>query len=347
MRMIKERLSVHMADALVVPAVSCVMYGASAAVLGFSIHKLRREDELTEKISNMGVVGAFIFAAQMINFTIPGTGSSGHICGGMLASAILGPYAGFITMSAVLIIQCLLFADGGILALGCNVWNMAFYSCLLGAIVFWRPILKSNPSKHKIMLASTLGCVLSLQLGAFSVVLETTASGITELPFGVFVGVMQPIHLAIGVVEGIITGVILSFVYEARPTLLDSLNVSADRTRKDVPRKKILAVFLVLTVVIAGGLSLAASALPDGLEWSIEKLTGSTELETNGSLYSITENLQNITSIFPDYSLPGRDDSLGTSFSGIVGAVLLVVIFAAVCFIVKLSLRRKAANEQN
>ena len=91
----------------------------------------------------MGVMGAFVFAAQMINFTIPGTGSSGHLCGGMMLTALLGPYAAFLTMIGVLLIQCLLFADGGLLALGCNIWNMAF----LRVFSWIFPVLASNDEK--------------------------------------------------------------------------------------------------------------------------------------------------------------------------------------------------------
>ena len=115
----------HMADALVAPAVAGTMYVCSAAAAAYSVKKVRLEND-PKKIPVMGIMGAFVFAAQMINFTIPGTGSSGHLCGGMLLTALLGPYAGFLTMIGVLFIQCLLFADGGILALGCNIWNMAF-----------------------------------------------------------------------------------------------------------------------------------------------------------------------------------------------------------------------------
>ena len=111
----------HMADALIAPAVGGAMYVCSAAAAGYSIKKVREEND-PKKIPVMGIMGAFVFATQMMNFTIPGTGSSGHLCGGMLLSALLGPYAGFLTMIGVLLIQCLLFADGGILALGCNIW---------------------------------------------------------------------------------------------------------------------------------------------------------------------------------------------------------------------------------
>lgn len=195
----------HMADALVAPAVATTMYLCSAAAGGYSVRQVRALNE-PKKVPVMGVMGAFVFATQMINFTIPGTGSSGHLCGGMLLSALLGPYAGFLTMIGVLLIQCLLFADGGLLALGCNIWNMAFYGCFIGALLIWKPMMRRGASKKKIVAASVLGCVLTLQLGAFSVTLETLASGITELPFQTFVAVMQPIHLAIGLVEGLITG---------------------------------------------------------------------------------------------------------------------------------------------
>ena len=124
----------HMADALVAPAVAGTMYVAAGAAAAYSIKKVREEDD-PKKIPVMGVMGAFVFATQMINFTIPGTGSSGHLCGGMLLSALLGPYAGFLTMIGVLLIQCLLFADGVLLALGANIWNMAFYGCFMGALL--------------------------------------------------------------------------------------------------------------------------------------------------------------------------------------------------------------------
>ena len=80
----------------------------------------------------MAVTSALVFAGQMINYTIPGTGSSGHLCGGMLLSSLLGPQAGFLSMVVILTIQCLFFADGGLLALGANCWNMAFYGCFVG-----------------------------------------------------------------------------------------------------------------------------------------------------------------------------------------------------------------------
>ena len=183
----------------------------------------------------------------MINFTIPGTGESGHLCGEMLLSAILGPFAGFLTMIGVLLIQCLMFADGGILALGCNIWNMAFYGCFIGEMFIWRPIMNRCMTKKRIIAASIIGCTLTLQLGAFSVVLETLFSGISELSFEAFVMAMQPIHLVIGMVEGLITAAVLCFIYDARPELL--CNSESDFGKKQGRFTYRQTILLVTTVM--------------------------------------------------------------------------------------------------
>ena len=326
----------HMADALLSPAVAGTMYACSTAVAAYSVTKIRKEDDQT-KIPTMGIMGAFVFATQMINFTIPGTGSSGHLCGGMLLSAMLGAPAGFLTMIDILLIQCLMFADGGLMALGANVWNMAFYGCFIGAMVIWRIVMKNGASKKKIMAASIIGCVVTLQLGAFSVTLETLASGITELPFTAFVSVMQPIHLCIGLVEGIITGAVLCFVYEARPELL--WGIEAVDKKEKMPYKKVLAILLAM--IIAGGLSLVASSLPDGLEWSISKITGATEVESTGGIYSFFAGIQDKLAILPDYGFKSSDTIAGTSFSGIVGGVVVILLCIVCCNLFKF-FRKKA-----
>ncbi len=325
----------HMADALVSPAVAGTMFVCSGVVAAHSIQKLRHEDEKIVPV--MGIMGAFVFAAQMINFTIPGTGSSGHMTGGLLLSAILGPYAGFVTMIGILLIQSLLFADGGLLALGCNVWNMAFYGCFLGALL-WRTVMKSGISKKKIIITSIVGCLLSLQLGAFSVCIETYASGISSLPFSAFVGVMQPIHLAIGLVEGVITAAVLCFVYEARPELLH-----VKEKENKLSTKGFIGSIFGAFVVIGGLLSLVASSFPDGLEWSIQKLTGSTELESSGTLYVLSEKIQSITSLWPDYSFKSSQSALGTSFSGIIGGLIVI----GLCFVVVKLIKRSVKADES
>ena len=320
----------HMADALVAPAVAGTMYVLSTGAAAVSVKKVREEND-PKKIPVMGVMGAFVFATQMLNFTIPGTGSSGHLCGGMMLSAMLGPFAGFLTMIGVLLVQCLLFADGGLLALGCNVWNMAFYGCFVGALLIWRPIMKKGATRAKIIAASILGCVLTLQLGAFSVSIETLLSGVTELPFGVFVGTMQPIHLAIGFVEGLITSAVLIFVNEARPELLWGVGEASAKEGKLSLKKTIIA--LAAAALVCGGVvSLFASAFPDGLEWSMEQVAGTSELEAAGSAYETAASIQDTTSLLPDYAFPGSESAAGTSFSGIVGALIVVGISVGACY---------------
>lgn len=326
----------HMADALISPAVGTVMYTASTAVAAYSIRKVRLQND-PKRIPLMGVMGAFVFAAQMINFTIPGTGSSGHLCGGMLLTALLGPHASFLTMIAVLLIQCLLFADGGLLALGCNVWNMAFYGCFLGYFLLWRPLTRRTMSRRRILAASIFGSMATLQLGAFSVCLETLLSGVSALPFGLFAAAMQPIHLAIGLVEGLITAAVLIFVYESRPELLMG---SQGEKRNRFSLRKTLAILAVLALVTAGGLSLAASAYPDGLEWSMERIAGSADLEAEGQAYETAAAIQDTTALLPDYTFPESGSSAAASVSGIVGAIAVVAVCIGGCLLFRLFRRR-------
>ena len=339
----------HMADALLAPAVAATMYVASGVTAGVSVHKLRKDDE-EQKLPVMAVTAALVFAGQMINYTIPGTGSSGHMCGGMLLSALLGPQAGFLSMIVILAIQCLFFADGGLLALGANVWNMAFYGCFIGYYLIWRPIMRSNlfsgmggkgAARAKIILASILGCVITLQLGAFSVCVETSLSGITELPFGVFLGIMQPIHLAIGLIEGLITTAVLLFVYESRPELLRDMNASAPGKKNSL--KTTVIALAIVAAIVGGGLSLMASSNPDGLEWS---LFGNAEAGYSQNLGLDEENygvqsdaadkaaaIQEKTSFLPDYAFADSDSAAGTTVSGLVGSAIVAAIAVLICLI--------------
>ena len=342
----------HMADALVTPVVAGTMYACSGAAMAYSIRKVRLEND-ARKIPVIGVMGAGVFAAQMINFSIPGTGSSGHLCGGMLLSAVLGPEAGFLAMIGVLLVQCLMFADGGLLALGCNIWNMAFYGCFIGAMVIWRQIMKRGISKRKIAAASVLGCMVTLQLGAFSVTLETLASGVTELPFAAFAAVMQPIHLAIGLVEGLITAAVLCFIYEARPELLWGHTGWAGCGQKQGEEGKkgrftykgTVAALLAAAAVTGGLLSLAASSDPDGLEWSMERVAETSELEAEGRAYEMAGRVQETTAVLPDYAWKNSESAAGTAFSGIVGGAAVILLCVGCSFLFRFFRNRAAKNE--
>lgn len=323
----------HMSDALIVPAVAATMYVASSTATAFSVKKVRIEND-AKKIPVMGVMAAFVFAAQMINFTIPGTGSSGHFAGGLLLAVLLGPYAGFLAMVSVLAIQALIFADGGILALGCNIWNMAFYACFIGYLFIYRPLTKNRLSNGRIMIGSVLAGIVTLQLGAFSVVLQTYLSGISELSFLQFVAAMQPIHLVIGTMEGLITGAVILFVKNARPELLE-----LDAKNQKMGFLQFLVLCSVMIVMIGGGLSLVASKNPDGLEWSVEKVTGESEVAPNHANEGAVEQakrLQNFTAFLPDYSFEGKDSKAGTSFSGVFGALLVTGVVSGSLILVRL-----------
>lgn len=196
-------------------------------------------------------------------------------------------------------------------------------------------------SKKKIIISSILGCVLTLQLGAFSVSLETVASGVTELPFLAFVATMQPIHLAIGFVEGLITAAVLVFVYEARPELL-YIGKQAGFVQNKYSFKKTLGVLAVAAAAIGGILSLFASSHPDGLEWSIERLTGATELPVSGGIYQITSAIQQATSLLPDYAFSNSDSVFGTTFSGIFGGIVVIAFCFVLCRLLKFFSRKSS-----
>ena len=332
----------HMADALLAPAVAATMCAASATAAGVSVRQLRRDDE-PQKLPVMAVTSALVFAGQMINYTIPGTGSSGHMCGGMLLSALLGPQAGFLSMIVILTIQCLFFADGGLMALGANIWNMAFYGCFVGYYLIWRPILRGRSgmgTRARVIAASLLGCVVTLQLGAFSVVLETTLSGITELPFGAFFALMQPIHLAIGLVEGAVTAAVLIFVLDSRPALLRDVDGAGEGKRS---LKATVIILAAVAAVVGGGLSLLASSNPDGLEWA---LFGNEEagyganmgldeerFGTESAAADRAAAIQESTSFLPDYAFADDDGPAGTTVSGLVGSAMVAGAAVLICLV--------------
>ena len=331
----------HMADALLSPEVGGTMIAVSAAAVGYAVKKISKDGLDEKKIPLMGVMGAFVFAGQMINFTIPGTGSSGHIGGGILLAALLGPYPALIALASVLLIQCLFFADGGLLAYGCNVFNMGVCTCLLAYLWIYKPIARRGVDTKNVFFASVAAVVLGLQLGAFCVVLETYLSGVAELPFKAFLLLMQPIHLAIGLVEGIVTSAVLCFIYSARPELLVS-TVQETKLAKGLSTKKVVAALLVLTALVGGGLSLFASAYPDGLEWSMEGVAGTAELERDGPVHKTMGGMVGVTAFMPDYSFAGDEEgsSVGTATAGIVGSVITLALTGGLGFAVG-ALRRK------
>jgi cobalt/nickel transport system permease protein len=334
----------HMADALLSPAVGGAMWAASAGTIAYCSAKVRQEPD-DHKVPLMGVLGAFIFAAQMINFTIPATGSSGHIGGGLLLTILLGPHAAFLTIASVLVVQALFFADGGLLALGCNIFNLGFFPAFIAYPLIYRRMVRGGVGQRRLTAAALITAMVGLLLGALGVVLETVASGVSSLPFSTFVTLMLPIHLAIGIVEGVVTATVVTFVCRARPEILHCALES--RPLGSHPLRPVLATFLVVALLTGGVLSWFASNNPDGLEWSIARVTGKEELKGAGAgIHSRLSALQEKIAILPDYAFRKQDtvkpegaapaggavsdNRAGTSLSGIVGG-LITLALALLC----------------
>jgi cobalt/nickel transport system permease protein len=329
-----------MIDALISPAVGGVMAAVSVGVGTLSIAKVRKDELADAKLPLMGVAGALVFAGQMINFTIPATGSSGHIGGGILLAGLLGGFPAFLAIAAVLIIQCLFFADGGLLALGCNIFNMGVIPCMILYPLVFKPLIAKGITAKRLSAASIIAVIAGLELGAFGVVLETQISGITALPFGTFTALMLPIHLAIGAVEGIVTAAVLVFVWKMRPEILEAAQ-GRSRIGGSVSTRKVLVTLAVLAVIVGGAVSLFASANPDGLEWAMEKV-GAAELEANGGVYDGALNVQEKTAFLPDYAFASNPDSIaGTTVSGIVGAGLVFAVAGAAGLIITIVKKQK------
>lgn len=327
----------HMYDALLSPVVGGIMTATSGTAIGYSVKKISGDRLDEKKIPMMGVMGAFVFAAQMINFTIPGTGSSGHIGGGILLAALLGPFPAFLTLASVLLIQCLLFADGGLLAYGCNVFNLGVCTCLFAFQLIYKPIVKRGMNRKNIIFASVASVIMGLQAGSFCVVLETTASGITELPFQAFVLLMQPIHLAIGLIEGVVTAAVLCFIYNLRPEILESA-VTTEKIPKNRSIKRVLITFLVATVLVGGFLSLFASSLPDGLEWALERTATEEEPKKESAVHEAADQIVDTTAVMPDYDFENENEndtsSMGTAVAGLVGSGITIVLAAGIGFFI-------------
>ncbi len=335
----------HMADALLSPAVGGIFWLGSAALIGYSAKKISMEDDMT-KTPLMGVMGAFIFAAQMVNFSIPATGSSGHIGGGLLLTVMLGPWRAFVTLASVLVVQSLFFADGGLLALGCNIFNLAFFPAFVACPLVFRKVAGNGRNSARLMTGSVLAAIVGLETGAFSVVIQTILSGNSDLPFRIFVTFMLPIHLAIGAVEGIVTWAVLAFLIRVQPVLVSGESHHA--IFKPLP-----AILATTALVIGGVVSYFASEQPDGLEWSVLKTIGKESVERKPSrVGSLSEAVRGRCSFLPDYNFkPGADTStspmkglqaFGTSVSGITG-VSIGLLFA---FFAGLALRNRDRGKE-
>lgn len=280
----------HIPDSYIDIPVAVVFTLLSIGVLGFSIRKISR-DELSPLF---GVLSASIFAAQMLNWPIVG-GTSAHFVGGALAGILLGPYAGALAMTVVLTVQTLFFGDGGIIAWGANVWNMAIVNVFAGYYIY-RALERYNK-----VVAAILGGWIGITLAALFAGFEVGISTSFAYTLKTTLSVMGIWHGILGVIEGVITGGVVGYLSARRPDLL----------REGVSPGK--SAFVVIAIMVA---------LSPLFAYAAELVDYSEPLENAAELIGL-EEYSIYSGLMPDYSIPGIDPYVGTLITGAIGTVIV------------------------
>ncbi|MCX7593461.1 MAG: PDGLE domain-containing protein [Fischerella sp.] len=302
----------HIPDGFVSLPVAAVTGVASVAAIGIALG--RSQDAFgVRRAPVLGITTAFIFAAQMINFPVAG-GTSGHLLGGTLAAIVLGsPWAGTLCIATVLIIQAVLFADGGITALGANIFNMAVIGVWVGWGLTHTLQRLFGGSRSRLPLAAGIAAGVSVVAAAVACAIELALSG-TAPPLLVLPA-MTGVHILIGVGEGLITGGVLAYLATVRPDLLPGAQ----------QQFKGWVVPVVSILLISGLLSLVASAWPDGLERVAEDL----------GFISLAEQVRvTVPTPFADYGIEGLGP-IGTSIAGIIGSIVCFGVAFGIAKVVK------------
>lgn len=295
----------HIPDGFLNVVVSVIFWIATIITLGFAISKTNKS--LGERqIPLMGIMAAFIFAAQMINFPVAG-GTSGHLLGGALAAIVLGPWAGMLVMTAVIAVQALLFQDGGLLVMGANIFNMGLVTAAIGYGLY-RAV--SGQSRTVKLFVVGVAAWLSVMAGALLTALQLWLSGTSQLQ--IVIPAMMGVHALIGIGEALITVFALAFIIQTRPDLIGEESESAKGSRNWVWVGGIVALLVVL-------ISPFASADPDGLERVAEDLG------------FISAGQDAPYSIIPDYTVPFLGETaLSTILAGVVGIIVVAVIMVLI-----------------
>jgi cobalt/nickel transport system permease protein len=287
----------HIPDGFLSVAASVVFWILSVIVIGFALKKTR-ESLAERQVPLMGVLAAAIFAGQMLNFTVTG-GTSGHLLGAALAVILLGPWAAVLVMVSVVTVQALVFQDGGVLALGANLFNMAIVGVFVSYAIYILLIRLFKQRKAGLFVSGFAAAWGSIFIASLSCALQLAVSGTS--PANIAVPAMGGIHALIGIGEGLITVGALAFLYSARRDLVVQSQGSAGS-------KGVVIGGLVIAVILAI-LSPLASSHPDGLEWVAEQ---------QGFLGNAREAFYNL---IPDYVVPGIGSTgLATITAGILGA---------------------------
>lgn len=306
--------AMHIPDGFLNIVVSIICWVITIALLGVAVR--RTQAELGERqVPLMGIMAAFIFAAQMLNFPVAG-GTSGHMLGGALAAIALGPWAGMLVMACVIGVQGLLFQDGGLLVMGANILNMGLIPAMIG-FGLYRSVLR-QPLTVRLAVAGVAAWI-SVVAAAFVTSLELGFSGTS--PFGVVLPAMLGVHVLIGIGEALITVAALGFIARTRSDLLDT-EVAASRGSS---RWAVVGLGLALAVVL---LSPLASGDPDGLEKVAEDVG------------FLERGLPNMLGPLPDYTVPFLGE---TAISTIVAGLIGALIVAGLAYGLARTLGRRAA----
>lgn len=316
----------HMANELLSVPVAISTLGIAGGAMA-AICRAAKRYITAEKVPLMGVLGAFIFAAQMVNFQLPlMPGTSGHLIGSVLLAIILGPHLGAIVISSVVILQCLIFQDGGILAIGCNIINMGLVPCYVGYSVY-RLIRGRSETTWHVYCACIVACLIGIESGAILVPFEAGASGVLSVPLRTFLFTMAGVHLLVGLVEGVVTAAVLGYLQKVRPDVLavDGGLKTEDRWQ----RKTVLATFAFAAIIIGAGLSLLASKSPDGLEWSYLERPDQPDFKpvvhNESSVIAAADAAQTKYTPLPDYSIRSESAGAGwTSFAAVMGSAMVM-----------------------
>jgi cobalt/nickel transport system permease protein len=301
----------HIPDAVLSPAVAATTGAIAAAGLLTGLRRL--ESQLRERTTVlMGVMSAFVFAAQMVNFPVGPLPISGHLLGGVLAAVMLGPWAGAGVIGAVLIVQCLLFGDGGLTALGANFVNMGLIGSV-GGYAIYAPMRRAIGGRVGVLIGAMVAAWFSVILASGAFAIELAASGRWDLFFTIL-GWMALVHAGIGLGEAIITGLVLRFILLARPDLVyDGEPPDPSRTRR---WGQLGVGGLGIALAVAVFLAPFASEHPDGLEW------------VGGQIGFLKEEPSVIPAPLAEYQMPGLGDHVkaATAIAGLAGTLVVFAV---------------------
>jgi len=302
--------AMHIPDGFLSVAVSITFWVLSVIVVGYALKRVN-QDLGERQVPMMGVLAACIFAGQMLNFSVTG-GTSGHLLGAAIATILLGPWAAVLVLTCVVGVQALIFQDGGLLALGANIFNMGIVGVAVSYFVY-RTIQKlAGGRSWSVLVGGFAAGWTSIFIAALACALQLALSGTS--PANVAVPAMGGIHALIGIGEGLITVGALAFLYATRRDLFQA------RQARPVGGRAVWIAGLAIALALAVASPLASSH-PDGLEWVAEQ---------KGFLDVARKPL---FEIIPDYVFPGvSNGTLATILAGILGALIVFGVAFAVAY---------------